>query len=72
MTEGLQKIKAVLLPIQEEVGGIPTSVISDALHEAGLGEHAEDWLPQQGQYHCRGARAGTTAAGPMLTLIMCP
>ena len=72
MTEGLQKIKAVLLPIQGEVGGIPKSVISVTLHEAGLAEHAEEWLSQQGQYHCRGAGAGTTAAGPMLTLIMCP
>ena len=48
MTEGLQKIKAVLLPIQEEVGGIPKSVISDALNEAGLAKHAEEWLSQQG------------------------
>ena len=52
MTEGLQNIKAVLLPIQEEVGGIPTSVISVALKETGLAEHAEEWLPQQGQCYC--------------------
>ena len=50
MKEGQEKITAVLLPIENEVGGIPKSVISDAINKAGLAKHAKKWLPQQGQY----------------------
>ena len=52
MTAGRKKIKEALLPIKSEGGGIPKSVISGALNKAGLEKHAEEWLPQQGQYHC--------------------
>ena len=65
----------MLLPIEKEVGGIPKSVISDALNKAGLAEHAKKWLLQQGQYYCVftgtiAGTAGTTAMGSMLTLII--
>lgn len=55
MTQELKKITDVLLPIQEEHGGIPKSVISDAMTKmgtVGLAEQTKEWLSQQGQYCC--------------------